>query len=298
MVQRSPGDAVVGRDEALHALHHKVAGHEFAYATVLEVTDGGPAGFLVRVRAGRRHYPHTLIVAADEQSLSLDHLIGEPLESDDAEEWADGVYYWLMEELDTGVLRRGRRVTLDDGTVAVDPSLEADTSPQRWDVSEVPLDRPTRAGQRRLLRTALRARRRSFVTIGDHVPHEPDPTPGGYLQETGFDVRPGRAAHAEGRLIRWLQLFRNDHHASPPLGHLVVSWRDEPDGVAQLEHLECEPQAHHAAVEQLTLAGVHDAADTGARWIEHRLDHAGDLDLGLPWQSATGVMRLSTADVP
>jgi hypothetical protein len=186
---------VVGRDEALRALQRMVTGHEFEHATVLEVTDGGPAGFLLRVRAGQRIHAHTLIVAADEQSLALEHSIGEPLESDDVETWADGVYYWLMEELDTGVLRWGGRVTLDDGTVAVDPSLEADASPQWWDVSEVPLDRPTRAGQRRLLWAALRARRRSFVTIGDHVPHEPDPTPGGYLREAGFEVGPGRAAH-------------------------------------------------------------------------------------------------------
>jgi hypothetical protein len=289
---------VVGRDEALRALRGKVAGREFEYATVLEVSDGGSAGFMLRVRAGQRLHPHTLILAVDEKSLTLEHSIGEPLETDDAETWADGVYYWLMEELDTGVLRRGGRVTLDDGTVAVDPSLETDASHQPWYVSEVPLDRPTRAGQRRLLWTALRARRRSFVTIGDHVPHEPDPTPGGYLREAGFEVGPGRAAHADGRLIQWLQLFRDDRHASLPLGQLVVSWRDEPEGVAQLEHLECKPQAPHAAVEQLMLAGVHDAADAGARWIEHRLDHADDLDLGLPWQTADGVMRLSAADVP
>ncbi|MTV25855.1 hypothetical protein FTX61_10605 [Nitriliruptoraceae bacterium ZYF776] len=286
---------MVGRDAALRALRHRVTGREFAYATVLEVTDGGPNGFLLRVRAGQRRHPHILIVAADEQSLTLDHLIGEPLESDDAEAWADGVYYWLMEELDTGVLRRGRRVTLDDGTMAVDPSLETDASSPPWDVSAVPLDRPTRTGRRRLRWTALRARRRSFVTIGGHIPHEPDPTPGGYLQEAGFDVTTGRAAHAEGRLIEWLQLFANERHASALLGQLVVSWRDEHDAVAQLKHLECGPQTPQVAVEQLVLAGVHDAADTGARWIEHRFHHTADLDLGLPWQSATGVMRLDTA---
>ena len=31
----------------------------------------------------------------------------EPLEADDAQMWADGVHFWLMEEFDTGVLRRG-----------------------------------------------------------------------------------------------------------------------------------------------------------------------------------------------
>lgn len=115
---------MVRRDEALRALRRKVVGREFEYATALEVTDGGPAGFLLRVRAGQRLHPHTLIVAADEESLTLEHSVGEPLVTDDAEVWADGVYSWLMEELDTSVLRRGRRVTLEDGTVAIDPSLE------------------------------------------------------------------------------------------------------------------------------------------------------------------------------
>lgn len=289
---------MVGRDEGLRALRHRVTGQEFARAAVLEISDGGSAGFLLRVRAGRRLHPHIVVVAADEQSLIVDHLIGEPLERDDAEAWAEGVYWWLMEELDTGVLRRGPRVTLDDGTVAVDPALDTDTSPQRWDVSEVPLVRPTRAGRRRLLWTAIRAGRRSFVTIGDHVPEEPDPTPGGYLEEVGLDVEPGRTAHAEGRLIRWYQLFPNESHASTPLGQLVVSWRDEAEGVAQLEHLEPQPRTPHAAVEQLMLAGVHDAADAGARWIEHRLEDARGLDLDLPWHRAAGAMRLSAADVP
>jgi hypothetical protein len=36
---------VVRRDEALHALRRKVTGREFEFATGLEVTDGGPAGF-------------------------------------------------------------------------------------------------------------------------------------------------------------------------------------------------------------------------------------------------------------
>jgi hypothetical protein len=72
---------VVGRDEALRALRRKITGREFEFATVLEVTDGGPAGFLLRVRAGRRLHLHTLVLAADEESLSLDHGIGDPLET-------------------------------------------------------------------------------------------------------------------------------------------------------------------------------------------------------------------------
>ena len=123
---------MVRRDEALRALRRKVTGRGLEFATVLEVTDGGPAGFLLRVRARQRLHPHTLILAADEQSLTLDHSIGETLETGDAQMWADGVVIWLMEQLDTGVLRWGARVTLEDGTVAIDPSLEAGSPHQPW----------------------------------------------------------------------------------------------------------------------------------------------------------------------
>jgi len=111
-------------------------------------------------------------------------------------------------------------------------------------------------------------------------------------------VGPGCTAHADGRLIQWLQLFRNDRRASSPLGQLVVSWHDGSAEVAQLEHLECEPLAPRAAVEELMLAGVHAAADAGARWIEHRFDDADHLDLDLRWQPAGSVMRLHAAEVP
>lgn len=145
----------------------------------------------------------------------------------------------------------------------------------------------------------LRARRRSFVTISSSdEPREPDPTPGDHLRQAGLHVGPGRTAHADGRLIQWLQLFRDDRHPSSPLGQLVVSWHDEPAKVAQLEHVECQPPAPQSAVEKLMLAGVHAAADAGARWIEHRFDDVDHLDLGRRWEPAGGVMRVNAADVP
>lgn len=96
---------MIGRDEALEALHREVAGHAFEYASGLDVTDGGPAGFLVRVWAGQRLQPATLVVAADEHSLARDQGVDEPLPADDVQMWALGVLTWLTEQLDTGVLR-------------------------------------------------------------------------------------------------------------------------------------------------------------------------------------------------
>jgi hypothetical protein len=82
---------MVGRDEAFQELRRVVTEREFVSATVLEVTDGGPDGFLLRVQSGQRLHPHTLVVAANERSLALDHSIGLPLDDDDPRLWAYGL---------------------------------------------------------------------------------------------------------------------------------------------------------------------------------------------------------------
>lgn len=284
---------MVGRDEALTALRREVTGRELEFATVLEVTDGGPDGFLVRVRGGPRLHPHTLVVGADEQSLALGHSLGEPLPPDDVQLWT--LVMWLMEQLDTGVLRWGQRIRLTDGTVAIDPTLDPEPSNPWW-VSPVPLERPTRAGQRRLRRLVRGRRRGSVVILGDRMGSEPDPAPGGQLRDVGFDVRQGRAAHTEGRLVQWLQLYLDDSVASPPAGQLVVAWRNA-KAVVQLEHLECKGSVPQGALQGLVLAGVQAAADAGAHVIEHRLD-VELRQLDLPWQREDGAMRLNAADVP
>jgi hypothetical protein len=298
---------MVERDQALEALRREVTGRGFAFATVLRVDDGGAAGFL-RVRSGRRLHPHTLVVAADESSLALDHLLGEPLPSDDAEEWARGVVERLTEQLDTGVLRWGRRITLEDGTPAIDPWIDPGP-PGPGYVTDVPLERPSPAGQRRLRRLIRRGRRRSavtsdgrdeveVVTIGGRIGLEPDPEPGEHLHDHGFDVRPGRAAHAGGRLVAWLQLLTDDRASAAPVGQLVVSWHDEPEAIARLEHLEHRPSAPAGAVEELVLAGVQTAADAGARRVEHQLADVDRLAGGMPWERVDGVSRLDAAAIP
>jgi len=288
---------MIGRREALEALRREVAGREFEFATVLEVTDAGPSGFLLHVRSVRRVHRHMLVVAADESSLSLDHAVGEPLPVADTQLWARGVCMWLMEQLDTGVLRWGQRVTLPEGGVAIDPMLgPAPANP--WWVSPVPLDRPTKAGQRRLWRLARRTGRSRFTIVGDSIASERDPAPGGHLQDVGLDVRRGRAAHADGRLVQWLQLHLDDSGTSPPVGQLVVSRSDESEAVVVLAHLEFEPSVPERVVAELVLAGVHAAADAGARVIEHRSDNAEHLQRELPWQSEGGILRLRAADVP
>ncbi|MFO7959916.1 MAG: hypothetical protein R6U94_03080, partial [Nitriliruptoraceae bacterium] len=120
----------------------------------------------------------------------------------------------------------------------------------------------------------------------------------GHLRHAGLDVRPGRAATAEGRLVAWLQLYLDDRGGSPPVGQLVVAFGEGSETVVQLEHLEYRPSVPRAAIEELVLAGLHAAADAGARVIEHRLDDRDLLPSGLPWRPADGVMRLDAADVP
>lgn len=116
----------------MQGLRGAVTGREFEFATMLEVTDGGPDGLLVRVLSGQRLHPYALVLAADERALALDHSVGEPVQADDVDLWADGVVMMLMELLDTGGLRWGRRVTLSDGSVAIDPTLEPEPSSAWW----------------------------------------------------------------------------------------------------------------------------------------------------------------------
>jgi hypothetical protein len=203
---------------------------------------------------------------------------------------------WLAEQLDTGALRWGQRIVLADGTIAIDPSSEPEP-PSRWSLDTVPLGRPTAAGQRRLRRLSRQRRSRHIVTLGDGIPREPDPAPGGYLRRLGFDVRPGRRAHAEGRLIQWWLLSLNNASLEPPVGQLVVAWLDSSEEVAQLAYLETKPSVAREGLEQLVLASVHAAADAGAEVIEHHLD-IDHVQLRLPWQAEDDTRRLNAADVP
>lgn len=254
------------------------------------------ATLATRAGIARRMTPHSLVMAADERSLALDYSVGEPMHDDDVGLWAQWVVTWLEEQLDTGVLRWGRRITLPDGTVAIDPMLEPEP-PSPWSLSPVPAQRPTPAGQRQL-RRMLRGRGQGhIVALGDRIGSEPDPFPGGHLREVGLDVRPGRAAHANGRLLQWWHLYLDDSGGSPPVGQLVVAWRAGSETIAQLQYLEYEPSVPRDAVETLVLAGVHSAADAGAGAIEHRRDIEG-LQLGRPWQPDDGTLRLNAADVP
>jgi len=237
-----------------------------------------------------------VVVAADEQGLAFDHSVGEPLPADDVRLWVEGLVMMLVELFDTGGLRWGRRVTLSDGTVAIDPTLEPGPSSPWW-ISPVPLERPTRAGQRRLRRLMRGTGSDHVVMLGDRIADEPDPSSGGHLRDVGLDVRPGRTAHVDGRQIQWLQLYLDDSMEAPPAGQLVVAWRAESETVGLLEHLECKPDAPEGAVEDRVLAGVHAAADAGAHLMDY--GHDGEHLLSrLTWQQEGGILRLQAADVP
>lgn len=286
---------MIGRGEALEALRRESLGRKFAFATVLEVTDGGPSGFLAHVRSGRRVHPHLLVVAGDESRLSLDAAINELLPVADAQLWARGVLMWLMVQLDTGVLRWGRRVTLPDGSVAIDPMLEpAPASP--WWVSPLPLDRPTGAGS--VHGDDWRDGRDAAVSKSSATAPLPSRS---RLRAGTCETRAstcGRAAHTDGRLVQWLQLHLDDRGRSLPVGQFVVAWQDECEAVVVLECREFEPSVPVRAVEELLLAGVHAAADAGARVIQHRTDNAEHLQRELPWQSDDGILHLRAGDVP
>jgi hypothetical protein len=263
---------MVERRDALRAMQQQLIGRRFDSAAVLDVDDGGAQGFLVRFRTGQRLAANVVVVPADPLSLATDHSVAEPLDSADASDWAQGVSIRLEELLDTGLVVWGVRVHLADGTVAIDPTCEPETTDDVWEVSTVPLDRPGRTERRRIRWLAWRKRTRRLVVLGDEAASEPDPSPGTFLQAAGFDIGPGRRAHADGRLISWLQLYPDGSLDDDAVGQAVVVWRDHGEELAELQHLETSTDVPDEARNVLLAAAVNHAADAGARWLDTHHD--------------------------
>jgi hypothetical protein len=156
-----------------------------------------------------------MVVGRDEALLALQgELTGRVFEFATVLEVVDG-------GADGFVLRWGRRVTLDGGIQAIDPSLEPGP-PSPWWVSVVSLQRPTRAGQRRLRRLARR--------VGDAASSSSETasrrSPARHQVATCATAGPMCSRDArptESRLVAWLLLFDDDSADATPVGPLVVS---------------------------------------------------------------------------
>ncbi|MBG0817828.1 hypothetical protein [Planomonospora sp. ID82291] len=141
-----------------------------------------------------------------------------------------------MEELDTGLVHRSRRV-IRDGRVVLDTRDAPDVCPAGFSIGPVPSDGdpPFPGPSRRRTWRGLAALR------GRHRHRFPPAGAGHRLAEAGMDVTVPRRSIAEGRLACWLQACVDDDRGGHPVGHAVASWEDERRTTARLDLVRIRP---------------------------------------------------------
>lgn len=157
---------------------------------------------------------------------------------------------WLMEELDTGMVRGSPR-RLVDGRVELDWRERSTGRPTKWYVSAVPLDSPTVSG--------LQVRGRWIVARRVL-------RPGAFLGRHGLDTRGPVAALESGQLVSWLVLWSNE---VPPrvLGHGATKLGAPSALRAELSTLQLWAEVERQAEAELISALLHDTAEMGCTEI-------------------------------
>lgn len=170
------------------------------------------------------------------------------MEVGSAQEWAADVSGWLMEELDTGLTRRARRLRVGAFTDLIGHQGRG------WDIS-------------------------GYYISG--VVRSPGGERGEFLAEAGFDVSRPRRLVAEGRLLTWLQAYL-DRSRGPftPVGHVAVSWAPDRPRIAVLAGLEVAAGVPGTVPRMLAHHAVHTAAEAGATEVRTVLPDRLLLDVG------------------
>ncbi|WP_282072222.1 hypothetical protein [Janibacter hoylei] len=279
--------------EHAKALHHHLTFHPptegFHLVDVrAEIGTESTTGDEVAVVFRWRRNPHTFVVrfGRDLQGPYSDHEAW-PEGQNPLEAWCEDVQFWLMEELDTGLLARATRQR--EGEVVALTAVAPPPAPMEPDLGEVWISdvpqyapevswhpgRGVRLPWRTRLRVApgmllavLRGRSFSFGWLAD-VDTEAEAgdgaSDGSWLAGAGLDPGRVRAIRAEGRLLVWLQLLGKDL-ADGPAGQCAVVTCPEQD-VACTEVLELSEDAPHDARQRMVDAAVHAAADLGVRTL-------------------------------
>lgn len=170
---------------------------------------------------------------------------GLPVHS--ADEWASDVSGWLMEELQTGLVRRaGRREVA--GVVELDPDQR-----RGWDIT------------------------------GYHVSMSGWVLPArGALALIAAGVGPVRSAQllAGRRLISWLHAYVDNLTGSPTVGQAAVGWVTSSAGPARLDLLTIDSDVTTSVDRMLAHQAVHDAAEAGTTEVTTTLRVSWLLDVG------------------
>ncbi|MEJ5946904.1 hypothetical protein WDZ17_16540 [Pseudokineococcus basanitobsidens] len=182
------------------------------------------------------------------------------------EDWVVEVLWSLMEELDTGLVRRATRTRVGDVTF-LSTDEATDVRPKGYHLGDVHLG-PT----------------------GDA---------GGHLADVGLDVAVARRAHREGRLLTWVWAYR-DVRDLPAVGHAAVA-TPEPHGPAagpaRLEVLEVVPGTPPTVAAALAYAAVRDAVEAGAAAVTSDLDDLVLDEVGLRREEGSESRSVTWQDV-
>lgn len=184
------------------------------------------------------------------------------------QEWVEEVVLWLMEELDTGLVRRATRTQVGDLTFLTTGGA-TDVLPEGYYVST--------------------------LYIG------PGGGKGEHLADVGLDVSTARRVLSSGRLIVWLHAHVDNSRGEPFVGHAVVarpSADEAGDGgqPARLEVLEVVPGTPGTVAAALAYHAVRDAIESGAQTIFSALDDPALEEVGFRRDGST-YLSLTSRDV-
>jgi hypothetical protein len=187
---------------------------------------------------------HFHLEPAEETDLPHGVSTGVPVAS--LQDWVSEVVLWLMEELDTGLVRRSARMQVGD-VVLLEAGVNAvDVLPEGYYIGDVNLG--------------------SGRSNGDH------------LKRDGLHTKVARHLLKQDRLLVWLHAYENNARGEPFVGHAVVS-RPAPastpevrSGEARLEVLEVAPGTPATVNAALAFHAVRSAIEMGAAKVATDLD--------------------------
>jgi hypothetical protein len=160
--------------------------------------------------------------------------------------WVSEVVLWLMEELDTGLVRRSTRTQVGDVVLLRADGNTVDVLPEGYYIGDVHLG--------------------SGRSNGDH------------LQRDGLHTQVARRLLRQDRLLVWLHAHVDNARGEPFVGHAVVSrpvptrTADELSGSARLEVLEVVPGTPTTVNAALAYHAVRSAIEMGAEQVATDLD--------------------------